>query len=97
MRIAFADEELAASGRCREASRETRRLLADHPCFHGRAERFELFENEWVLSVRGQVPSVYLKQVLQGVLRNAAGNRRIDDRVDVVCSDGLSSVCGDDR
>jgi hypothetical protein len=47
--------------------------------------------------VRGRVPSFYLKQVLQRVLRNAAGNRRIDDRVDVVCSDGLSSVCGEDR
>jgi hypothetical protein len=97
MSIARVDERLAASGWRRDASRDTRRLLADHPCFRGRAERFELFENEWVLMVRGRVPSFYLKQVLQRVLRNAAGNRRIDDRVDVVCSDGLSSVCGDDR
>jgi len=97
MNMALADYELAAGELGGDANQENRRLLADHPCFQGRAERFEFIENDWVLSVRGQVPSFYLKQVLQEALRNAAGSRIIDNRVDVVCCDGLSSVCGDDR
>lgn len=96
MSIALADEKMAAGGWRLDAAADTRRLLADHPCFHGRVERFEFFENDWVLSVHGQVPSFYLKQILQGVLRNVAGNRRIENRVDVVCCDGLSCVCGED-
>ncbi len=92
MNITLAGEELAAGGWRRDAAQAMRELLAGHPCFYGRAERFEFFESDRVLLVRGQVPSFYLKQVLQGVLRKAAGRRRIDNRVDVVSSDGLSSV-----
>ena len=97
MCMVLAGGEWAAGGWRGDATGETERLLSEHPCFHGRVERFEISEDDWILSVRGQVPSFYLKQVLQDALRNAAGNRSIDNRVDVVCSDGLSSVCGDDR
>jgi hypothetical protein len=95
--MVLANAEWSAGGWRGTAIPETQKLLSEHPCFHGRVERFEISEDDWVLSVRGQVPSFYLKQVLQDALRNAAGNRRIVNRVDVVCSDGLSSVCGDDR
>jgi hypothetical protein len=44
-----------------------------------------------VLTVRGCLPSFYLKQVLLACLQRL-GEIRIDDRVDVVCSTGLSSV-----
>lgn len=69
-----------------------RALLAEHDHFFGRSERFEFEQAEEVLVVRGQVPTFYLKQVLQTVLREVAGVKRIENQVDVVCSDGLSSV-----
>ncbi len=45
-----------------------------------------------VLTLRGRVPSFYLKQVLQSILKDVSGVRRVDNRVDVVSSGGLSSV-----
>jgi osmotically-inducible protein OsmY len=45
-----------------------------------------------VLTLRGRVPSFYLKQMAQSVLANLEGVDRIDNRVDVVNSRGLSSV-----
>ncbi len=44
------------------------------------------------LILRGQVPSFYLKQVLQTLLTQVDGVSRIDNRVDVTSSTGLSSV-----
>lgn len=45
-----------------------------------------------VLTLRGNVPSFYLKQVLQSILKDIPGVARIDNRVDVVSAAGLSSV-----
>ena len=45
-----------------------------------------------VLILRGNVPSFYLKQVLQSILKDTPGVRRIDNRVDVISAAGLSSV-----
>jgi hypothetical protein len=45
-----------------------------------------------VLTLRGRLPSFYLKQMLQTLLRNLDGVTRIDNQVDVVSSIGLSSV-----
>ena len=72
--------------------RTARALLAEHDHFFGRTDRFEFEQADEVLVVRGQVPSFYLKQLLQTALRAVAGVERIENRVDVVCSDGLSSV-----
>ena len=81
-----------AVGWLEDAVPQARTILANHPHFRGRAATFELRECDRVLLVRGQVPSYYLKQVLQSVLRDVSGIRRIDNRVDVVCPNGLSSV-----
>ncbi len=40
----------------------------------------------------GRLPSFYLKQVLQTVLRGLPGVQRIDNRVDVISATGLSSA-----
>ncbi len=45
-----------------------------------------------VLTVRGCLPSFYLKQVLLAQLKRVEGLDRIDDQVDVISSTGLSSV-----
>jgi hypothetical protein len=58
--------------------------LEAHAHFRGRAGCFELICQEDVLVVRGAVPSFYLKQVLQTVLRDVDGVRRIDNQVTVI-------------
>ncbi|MBA4107319.1 MAG: hypothetical protein C0485_16360 [Pirellula sp.] len=75
---------LAPTGAARE-------LLANHPHFRGRADRFRLELCDGALVVEGVVPSFYLKQLLQQVLRNVRGVRQIQNRVAVVNAYGLSS------
>ena len=45
-----------------------------------------------VLTLRGRVPTFYLKQVLQARLTDLDGVVEIHNQVDVVSSSGLSSV-----
>ena len=47
---------------------------------------------EGILTLRGCVPTFYLKQVLQSILKDLPGVRRVDNRVDVVSAAGLSSI-----
>lgn len=68
-----------------------RALLANHPHFRGRADCFGLELCDDALVVEGTVPSFYLKQLLQQVLRGVRGVRRIENRVAVVNPGGLSS------
>lgn len=67
-------------------------LLAKQPHFHGLAGKFEFEHCHEVLIVRGCVPSFYLKQVLQTVLKEVEGVARVDNRVDVISSEGASCV-----
>ena len=69
-----------------------RTLVARHGLFHGRAEGFQFVQQNDVLTIRGCVPTFYLKQVLQTVLQDLDGIRRVDNQVDVVSPCGLSSV-----
>lgn len=75
-----------------DAAEKAKRIVTQHPHFRGCAITIEFIECDQVLLVHGQVPSFYLKQVLQTALRDVSGITRIDNRVDVVSSDGLSSV-----
>ncbi|MEX2306032.1 MAG: hypothetical protein WD738_00465 [Pirellulales bacterium] len=54
-----------------------------HTHFRGRAARFEFVCREDVLIVRGAVPTFYLKQLLQSVLKDVDGVRVIDNQVTV--------------
>ncbi len=45
-----------------------------------------------VLTLRGKLPTFYLKQVLQSWLRDVEGVEQINNQVDVVSATGLSSV-----
>ncbi len=45
-----------------------------------------------VLILRGRLPTFYLKQVLQSILNGLPEIERIENRVDVVSVEGLSSV-----
>jgi hypothetical protein len=67
-------------------------LISQHLHFRGRADGFEYEFREETLVVRGRVPTFYLKQVLQTVLKDVDGVTWIDNQVDVVSSHGMSSV-----
>jgi hypothetical protein len=68
-----------------------RAVLEGHTHFRGRADRFAFEEVEGGLVVVGTVPTFYLKQLLQSLLKDIEGVQRIVNRVDVVSSAGLSS------
>ena len=53
---------------------------------------FQFVQQDDGLIVRGCVPSFYLKQVLQTALMKVEGVHWLDNQVNVVCCDGLSSV-----
>jgi hypothetical protein len=71
-------------------------------CVKGRLARSCHFTRHWreigvdyragILMLHGSVPTFYLKQVLQSILKDVPGVQRIDNRVDVVSAAGLSSV-----
>jgi hypothetical protein len=69
------------------------RIQLDRNChFRGRVDGFEFRNRGRVLTVRGRVPSFYLRRLLKKVLLRVHGVQSIDNQVDVVCCDGLSSV-----
>ncbi|MFO7907196.1 MAG: BON domain-containing protein [Planctomycetota bacterium] len=71
---------------------QVRRALA-HSCHFTRHWREIACEYEdGVLTLRGSVPSFYLKQVLQSIVKKVPRVDRIENRVDVVSAAGLSSV-----
>lgn len=74
-----------------ELVNRARQTLAQHGQFRGSAESLTFVLQGEVLVVRGSVPSFYLKQMLQTVLKDLAGVRQIDNQVEVVLSAGLGS------
>jgi hypothetical protein len=76
--------------RCsKDMEQRARTIIETHSLFVGRAWLFEFQVREEVLVVRGTVPTFYLKQVLQSVLKNLDGIRWIDNQVTVDWNDGL--------
>ncbi len=71
---------------------QARRSIEQH-CPYAFYFRFIRFlSRNGVLTIRGSLPSFYLKQVLFSHLQRVDGVHRIDDQIDVVSSNGLSSV-----
>jgi hypothetical protein len=77
-----------------EMEQRARALVDNHAHFRGRAQRFEFQYCEEVLTIRGSVPSYYLKQVLQSALINLEGVRFIENQVNVLSAE-IRSDSGD--
>lgn len=88
----FATHEGTVNTRRTGVARSARAIIEQHHYFRGRSAGFDFQECDSVLTVRGSVPSFYLKQLLQTTLRGVEGVSRVDNQVEVVCSFGLSSV-----
>jgi hypothetical protein len=63
--------------------RTVRKCLSTSPAYAYTFEKIEICFSDGILTLRGQLPSFYLKQVLQTLLRDVEGVVRIDNRVDV--------------
>ena len=70
---------------------EAREQLSKHDQFRYRADSIGIQFHDGRLVLIGRLPSFYLKQVLQTALRGLPGVKQIDNQVDVVSSNGLSS------
>ena len=79
-------------GQDREIVRGVAYRLSHHDLFRCRLDCLEIDCCEAKLVINGKLPSFYLKQVLQTILRDVSGVRRIDNRVNVISSSGLSST-----
>jgi hypothetical protein len=75
-----------------DVAMRAREVISRHAHFRGRAHGFQFECSKNVLVIRGRVPTFYLKQLLQDALKQIEGVRRIDNRVDVVAFESLSSV-----
>jgi len=75
-----------------EVTQRVRRHLSHHNHFHGHLDTLSIDYRDETLVLQGKVPTFYLKQVLQEILRNVPGVRNISNRVDVVSPRGISSV-----
>jgi hypothetical protein len=75
-----------------DTAHRARKELNGHVHFRGRADGFQFEHRDGALTVRGRVPSFYLRTLLERILRRVDGVHVIDNQVDVVCCDGLSSV-----
>jgi len=71
---------------------QAKQKLSQHPHFRSRCESIEIDCREGQLVLSGQLPSFYLKQVLQTILRELPGVAKIDNRVQVISTQGLSST-----
>lgn len=75
-----------------QVAMRARDVIAQHAHFRGRADKFAFECLKNVLVIHGRVPTFYLKQLLQNALKQVEGVGRIDNRVEVVGPDGLSTV-----
>ncbi len=92
---AIEDAEIPASiGHDREIAHRATFHLAQHALFRCHLDSLEIDCREGKLFVGGKLPSFYLKQVLQTILRDVPGVRQIDNRVNVASTSGLSSTRG---
>jgi hypothetical protein len=76
----------------KHVEQKARAIVDAHSHFYRRANQFEFLSCDDVLVVRGNVPSFYLKQMLQTALRELRDTHRIDNQVVVVSNVGLSSI-----
>ncbi|TWU29745.1 hypothetical protein [Bythopirellula polymerisocia] len=75
-------EEVVESASCR---------LKRHFMFQGHMDTLNLSYQTGTLLVTGELPSFYLKQVLQTALRDLPGVDRVDNRVAVVTANGSAN------
>jgi hypothetical protein len=62
---------------------KARSVLEESPMFRGRSQWIQIDESDGTLVLEGRLPTYYLKQMLQTVLRDVDGVDEIDNRIAV--------------
>jgi osmotically-inducible protein OsmY len=62
--------------------------LENHPYFKGRSQWVEMEFEEGTLRLKGRLPSFFLKQVVQEILRELPGVDRLDNEIIVASPSG---------
>jgi osmotically-inducible protein OsmY len=65
-----------------------------HPHFRGRINDVTIEQQGHTLFLTGQLPSFYLKQLVQEAVRHVPGVEQVRNLIDVVNCEGVSSVRG---
>lgn len=68
-----------------------RKILENHPHFRGRLEMLSIDNRGSTLYLSGQLPTFYLKQLVQEVIRRVPGVHRVRNEIDVISPYGVSS------
>jgi hypothetical protein len=92
MPSAIAERATIATTTHANLSDVARNHLEAHPHFRGRLVDVAIMHEGKTLTLRGQLPSFYLKQLVQEAVRHVPGVQRVRNMIDVVSADGVSSV-----
>ena len=79
----YMKEREAKVAATRDVKMAALQALEAHSHFRGRTRHIRIENHAGDVVLHGVVPSFYLKQVLQTIIRGVEGVRRIDNRVDV--------------
>lgn len=68
-----------------------REQLGRHPHFRGRLDALSFDQRGRTLYLHGQLPTFYLKQLVQEIVRRLPGVQRVENEIDVISPYGISS------
>jgi hypothetical protein len=92
MQSALAPQPLTISNRS-DLSSAARQQLERHPHFRGRVDALSIDQRGKTLHLAGQLPTFYLKQLVQEVVRRLPGVQNIRNEIVVISPYGISSEC----
>jgi hypothetical protein len=92
MQVALADRLSPKPRERHDLTSLARQLLERHPHFRGRVRGVNIKHEGRNLYLSGRLPSFYLKQLVQEAVRHVPGVDFVYNEIDVVSSDGISSV-----
>ena len=87
--------ELSRSGKTGASSSDVSlvsKVVNAHHHFKNHRDTIHIEFVDGTMVLTGRLPSFYLKQLLQETVRHVAGVQRIQNDIDVVCCDGVSST-----
>jgi hypothetical protein len=91
MQSAVATQPLTTTSNRGELSAVARQQLERHPHFRGRVNALTIDQHGKTLYLAGQLPTFYLKQLVQEVVRRLPGVQNIHNEIDVISPYGVSS------
>jgi osmotically-inducible protein OsmY len=91
MPAALAEQPLKTASERNHLIDAARQQLERHPHFRGRAEVIDISQRGKTLHLSGQLPTFYLKQLVQEIVRHLPGVHSVRNEIHVVSPYGISS------